>query len=183
MKKFLPILVLILAFTGFLAVQVTMDQVQTSANQSTTIKDKNVRYENLLKTLKVKAIDKKEYDFSQTSKPIIIFNFWASWCSPCLKELPSLMKLAADFSEDVQVITVNTDEDDQLKMIDKIKKKFKLELPVIAENSNKISDDFLVAVIPFTVIYINGSVYKTHQGYFDFGDPGLSQHFKSVLKK
>lgn len=183
MKKFLPILVLILAFTGFLAVQVTMDQVQTSANQSTTVKDKNVRYENLLKTLKVKATDKKEYDFTKESKPIIIFNFWASWCSPCLKELPSLMKLATDFPDDVQVITVNTDEDDQLKMIDKIKNKFKLELPIIAENSNKISDDFLVAVIPFTVIYVNGSVYKAHQGYFDFGDPSLAQHFKSVLKK
>ncbi|MFZ4712881.1 MAG: TlpA family protein disulfide reductase [Bacteriovoracaceae bacterium] len=183
MKKFLPILVLLAAFCGFLAIQVSMDQVQTSANQSTTVKDKDVRFENLFKTTKVQTIDKKELVFKDLKKPIIILNFWASWCSPCLKELPALKKLAETFPETLHVITINTDEDDQAKAIQKIKDKYKLDLDIVADAGGKLADQFLITNIPYSIIYINGSIYKTHQGYFDFLDPVLDKYFRTVLKK
>jgi thiol-disulfide isomerase/thioredoxin len=42
---------------------------------------------------------------------VVIVNLWASWCSPCLKEIPMLMRLAADLEErGVQLVGVAMDE-------------------------------------------------------------------------
>jgi thiol-disulfide isomerase/thioredoxin len=49
---------------------------------------------------------------SQTLKgKIIILNFWASWCTPCIAEFPDLLKLAAAFPQDVIFLGLSVDED------------------------------------------------------------------------
>lgn len=40
---------------------------------------------------------------------IQVFNFWATWCGPCVKELPLFEKLAADNPENVEVTLVSMD--------------------------------------------------------------------------
>lgn len=183
MKKFLPFIIIVLAFTGFLAIQVAVDQSQTKANQSNTQKDANVRYENLFKTKTFKSIDKKEFKLTEIKAPIVILNFWASWCIPCMKELPSLVDLKKQFGDDIEILGINSDEDDQMKMIKKIKDRYNLNFPIIAEKDSDISDEFYVTAIPFTLIYIKGSVYMAKKGSMDFLDKSLTDHFKTVLKK
>jgi cytochrome c biogenesis protein CcmG/thiol:disulfide interchange protein DsbE len=41
---------------------------------------------------------------------VVVLNFWASWCAPCLEELPSLEAMQKQLPE-VQVLAVSTDED------------------------------------------------------------------------
>jgi thiol-disulfide isomerase/thioredoxin len=183
MKKFLPILVLLLAFTGFLAIQVSMDQVKTSANQSTTTKDTHVRYEMMYKSLSFITENRNQITLKEIKKPIVILNFWASWCTPCLKELPALEELSKSFKDQIEVIGINTDEDDQMKMIKKIKDKYSITFPIIPDLGGKTSDQFMISSIPFSIIYLNGTVYKSHKGYFDFSDQGFLNEIKTVLKK
>ena len=41
---------------------------------------------------------------------VLLLNFWATWCAPCIKEMPSLDKLQEKFdSDDFQVVAVNED--------------------------------------------------------------------------
>ena len=41
-------------------------------------------------------------------KPVLL-NLWATWCAPCVKEMPMLDDLAADYGERVKIITVSQD--------------------------------------------------------------------------
>ena len=47
---------------------------------------------------------------------VVVLNFWATWCPPCLKEMPSLDRLAAERSgEDFAVLAISTDRGDAEK--------------------------------------------------------------------
>ncbi|PPV00074.1 TlpA family protein disulfide reductase [Xanthomonas hyacinthi] len=44
-------------------------------------------------TLKVKAVDGSDYDLAAHRGQWVVVNFWATWCAPCLKEMPELSAL------------------------------------------------------------------------------------------
>jgi thiol-disulfide isomerase/thioredoxin len=49
-------------------------------------------------------------DLNQLHGRVVVLNFWASWCAPCIEELPSLEQLQQDLPQ-VQIVAVSTDED------------------------------------------------------------------------
>ena len=50
-------------------------------------------------------------DLSRLRGHIVILNFWATWCPPCIEELPSLMELQRRMPQ-VSIVAVSTDEED-----------------------------------------------------------------------
>jgi peroxiredoxin len=56
------------------------------------------------------TVDGKPAKLSDYRGKIVIVNFWASWCNPCVEEFPSMMKLMSQFSKDVVVFAVSEDD-------------------------------------------------------------------------
>ncbi|MGB4057915.1 MAG: redoxin family protein [Alphaproteobacteria bacterium] len=84
---------------------------------------------------------------------IILLNFWATWCAPCVKEFPALLEIAAENKKDVILIALSSDMDD-----DAIKK-FLKKMPkpgknvIIARDSDDITlKSFGITQFPETII-------------------------------
>lgn len=76
----------------------------------------------------------EEYLKNDTSETVVV-NFWATWCAPCIKELPAFEKLNKEFeSQDVSVILVSLDFPSQLEHLKSFIKKKNLQSDVVFLN-------------------------------------------------
>ncbi len=105
-----------------------------------------------------------------------VVNFWATWCGPCVKELPYFEKLGADHSGDkFSVLLVTLDFVDQLdsKVIPFVKKKgLKSEVLLMDEDKPnvwipKVSEDWSGALPATLFINTQKKTRHFHEGSFD----------------
>ena len=129
------------------------------------------RFEKIFNNLEMETLANKKIKLSDLSSRTVIVNFWASWCIPCLKEMPSLIKLASKFpASELAVVMINTDEIEQLKNIDKTKKQlgFPDSFIIIPDKKFRIADEFKFSALPVTVVYKKGKVAYFENGPVDF---------------
>ena len=112
---------------------------------------------------------------------VVIISFWASWCSPCLKELPVLENIQAQLGEDkVKVIAVNYKE--SRKQYRHIKKKLShLKLTLTHDKHGSLGNKFGVEGIPHLfIVGKNGKLVYQSIGY---GDSSIKMIVKVLNKE
>lgn len=98
----------------------------------------------------------------------VLLNFWASWCEPCLAEMPSLQTVAQLYGPDkLVVLAVNFKQ--PLPTIQTFVQKTALELPVLPDPSGLLAKQWGVKVFPSTVLIdTQGRVRAVVQGELDW---------------
>jgi len=100
---------------------------------------------------------------------VLILNFWASWCSPCMRELPSLNRLNGLYSKKgLKIITVNEDYEEQDKLINKVSKELGLDLHVVKDSEGKYTRNFNIEGLPVTIIFKDNKLIEKINGEIDF---------------
>ena len=72
-------------------------------------------------------------DFNQYKNKIIVINFWATWCPPCVAEMPSLQKLYDSYNSDVVFLFIANDKEEKVSSFLNVNK---YSFPVFYEVSN-----------------------------------------------
>lgn len=100
-------------------------------------------------------------NFESYEGKVVLVNFWATWCPPCIAELPSLVKLHNDFGDKVAFVFVANDE---VGKVSQFLEKKDLQLPVYFETSR--TPEVLVSKsIPATYILSkSGKVVVAEKG-------------------
>ena len=146
-------------------------------NQQLLIKDPKK-----IEIFSIKDIYDNETTISNSENKILLFNFWATWCAPCIKEIPELIELKERFKNSLEVYFVSVDFNVK-KTVPKFLKKNKLEnLPIFNDEKLKISNKFGVKVMPTTVI-INKNFEEIAQvkGYVDWLSPQYINFIEKLL--
>jgi len=184
MKKYFPIILFIMGFTGFLCGQVAFDLFDQAKREKMVHPKVAKTYEILFSEMSFNTVNGKEIKLDEVAAPIVILNFWASWCSPCLEEFPSMVELRTNFKEkDVLIIGINGDEENSLKEIKKVIRKYKINFPTVTDPSGEILSKFNVSSIPLTIIFHRGKVLEVVKGPKDFSAVEMQQNFKELLER
>lgn len=121
----------------------------------------------------------------QKKDELVIYNFWATWCKPCVEEMPYFEKLNANYAgKNVKVVFVSLDfKSKHQKVVEFVAKKG-LKAEVILLNApdynawiDKVSTDWSGA-IPATFV-LKGDEHKFHEGSFTYEQ--LEQFIKPLL--
>lgn len=64
---------------------------------------------NGVPNIKGKTIEGKDFDLQDLKGKVVIINFWASWCGPCLEEFPSMITLVKRMEGKVVLVAVSED--------------------------------------------------------------------------
>ncbi|MFO1519745.1 MAG: TlpA disulfide reductase family protein [bacterium] len=86
---------------------------------------------------------------------VVLLNFWASWCGPCVSEMGSLEKLHQHFQgRPFEVVAVSLDEDGW-KAIDAFLKKIPVTFTILLDSDNSVADRYGTYRVPETYL-LNG---------------------------
>jgi thiol-disulfide isomerase/thioredoxin len=134
------------------------------------------------------------YDFDEIEREYLlkdddityILNFWATWCKPCVKELPAFEKLNSEYKgKNVKVVLVSLDFPEKLVSgVIPFVEKYGLKSQVILLDDNdangwipRVSKEWSGA-IPATLIVKNGTI-KFYERSFTFEE--LEKELKTIL--
>ena len=129
--------------------------------------------------LKFKDINLQDVDLTDKKGNIMILNFWASWCAPCKREMPSLEKLSQNHP-DIKVYPINMEKPNKLKARDFYNSIEIVSLDIYFDPEFKLVKQFKMRGLPTSILIDkNGKEFARVIGEIDF----YSENFITFLKK
>ena len=137
MRKPLSI-VLILISAGLLA----------GCSSAQAVKPEDVVVGNTIPDFSLKSLEGNTIDKDSLKGQVVVLNFWASWCSPCMAEIPELQELAA--TSKAKVVGIALDERG-LETIKPFVESHKINYTVLVGDQD-IFQQFNGVGIPYTLV-------------------------------
>jgi thiol-disulfide isomerase/thioredoxin len=95
----------------------------------------------------------KEVSLHQFGDKVVLLNLWATWCAPCIEELPSLDRLQAELGGDrFQVVAVSVDRRGAEAVRPFFEKLGITHLPIYVEPKNQLVQTLGVQALPSTIV-------------------------------
>jgi thiol-disulfide isomerase/thioredoxin len=112
---------------------------------------------------------------------VVLVNFWATWCGPCVAEMPSLQKLRDRINEGaaanrLEILAVNMAESPA--KVSEFVKRLGVSFPVLLDRDEDAKDAWKIRVVPAT--FVVGRDGKVVYSYFGDADWASDEMFKRV---
>lgn len=99
------------------------------------------------------------------TKHVVVISFFASWCKPCLKEIPHLQDLEKEFEgKDIKFFLINVGEEKE--KVEELLKTNPIQLPILLDRYSKIAEKFDALTLPrLFVIDKLGIIRRQQKGF------------------
>jgi thiol-disulfide isomerase/thioredoxin len=133
--------------------------------------------------LSLESLDGKAYDLAAMKGRVVVINFWATWCPPCIEELPTMQKLWDEtHSAGVEILAVNLGEPP-----DRIRAFLggfepTLEFPILLDLEGEAFQTWRVRGLPKTfVINKRGQIVYEAEGGRDMNSKHIRERLQELI--
>lgn len=130
-------------------------------------------------------VDGKRYRLSELRGRVVLVNFWATWCPPCRREMPSLQRLWEQLKDrGVTILAIDVGEDEDTIFGFSFATGATLEFPILLDRESKVIEQWPVRALPTSfVVDRDGRLRYRAVGGREWDDPGLVEQILGLLKK
>jgi len=155
-----------------------LSQYEETVHKRTTNTLKKVSLET--PELRLNDIDNKTHQLSDYKGKTVIVSFWASWCRPCIEEMPSLVQLKKENQENIEILAVNIREDKETIL--RFTKEMGINFPLLQDKESQFTEDWKVYVYPSNyIVDKNGILQYAATGAMDWQDPEIMNTLKTLF--
>jgi peroxiredoxin len=129
----------------------------------------------------LKNLSGQEVSLTDFRGKVILLNFWATWCPPCIAEIPRFNKLRKAYAKkNFEIVAVSTDR--SLSTARKFIRKHPVSFIVLHDSSIKVSRKYNVFSIPTTfLIDKKGKIIEKFLGGHDWNSPEIRKKIDELL--
>ena len=114
---------------------------------------------------------------------VLLINFWATWCPPCVEELPSLNSLAHRYS-DKNFSVVSIDFRESREVIQKFTKQISVDFPILLDGDGRASWEWKVFSFPSSfLVDRHGNIRYSANRAIDWNSPGVWNAIDKLLSE
>jgi len=126
-------------------------------------------------------LDGTKFNLADHKNSVLVLDFWASWCGPCLQVMPQVDKVAREFADKgVKLVAVNLEETPE--QVKAALGRLQLDMPVALDRQGRVAERYGATAIPQTVIIgRDGKVARLFVGASARFDEQLRGALTSVL--
>jgi len=130
------------------------------------------------------GLDGKMVSLSDYKGKVVLLNIWATWCPPCVEEMPSMERLYQKFKgQNFEILAVSIDEPG-LKAVAPFMKKSNLTFPALIDSEGAIKAVYGITGIPESfIIDKQGNLIKKIIGPVDWATRDIFRFFSEVIEK
>ncbi len=132
---------------------------------------------------KFPGLDGKMSSLSDYRGKVVLVNIWATWCPPCVEEMPSMEKLYQKLKDkDFEILAVSIDSLG-VNAVAPFMKKHKLTFPALIDSSGTIRTTYRTTGIPESfIIDKNGILIEKIVGPRDWARPAISSFLINLIQ-
>ena len=130
-------------------------------------------------------MDEVKKKLSDYKGKVILLNFWATWCPPCVREMPSMERLHQQFSaEDFKVIAVNQMEDIDQVFAFTGQLEIDPTFEILFDSNSEVSQQYAVRGLPTTyLIDKKGKIRYRAVGGREFNHPEVVKIINALIEE
>lgn len=132
----------------------------------------------------LRDIENRAVSLADYRGSVVLMNFWATWCGPCMQEMPHLQTMYDDLKDQgFVVLSVSTDDARDASKVKPLVKAKRLTFPVVLDKETTVVSMYNPAkTLPYTVLIDRqGKVAKVHQGYNPGDEKAMRAEVEALL--